>query len=81
MVASFFQSVESNCDAYLLTSGQATVRYGAATFSQDIDLWIEPSPANVERSRAALREVKARYYKLTPLLEASPVRRFASGSK
>jgi hypothetical protein len=53
----------------LLISGQATVLYGAATFSEDIDLWIEPSPENVERFRAALHQVKARYYKLTPPLE------------
>ena len=70
MIASFFQSLESQGVAYLLISGQATVLYGAATFSEDIDLWIEPSPNNVERFRAALHEVNARYYKLTPPLEA-----------
>jgi hypothetical protein len=55
-------------------SGQATVLYGAATFSEDIDLWIEPSPENVERFRTALREVNARYYKLTPPLETPYLR-------
>ena len=76
MIASFFQSLESSGVAYLLISGQATVLYGAATFSEDIDLWIEPSPENVERFRAALHQVKARYYKLTP-----PLCRGASGQQ
>lgn len=74
MIASFFQSLESHSVAYLLISGQATVLYGAATFSEDIDLWIEPSPENVERFRTALREVNARYYKLTPPLETPYLR-------
>ena len=37
MIASFFQSLETHRVAYLLISGQATVLYGAATFSEDID--------------------------------------------
>jgi hypothetical protein len=71
MIANFFQSLESHRVAYLLISGQATVLYGAATFSEDIDLWIEPSTTNISRFRAALVEVEAQYYKLTPPLEAS----------
>jgi hypothetical protein len=70
MIASFFQSLETHRVAYLLISGQATVLYGAATFSEDIDLWVEPSSGNIERFQAALSAVGARYYKLTPPLEA-----------
>ena len=69
MIANFFQSLESHRVAYLLISGQATVLYGAATFSEDIDLWVEPSAENIQRFRAALTQVGARYYKLTPPLE------------
>jgi hypothetical protein len=66
MIASFFQSLETHRVAYLLISGQATMLYGAATFSEDIDLWVEPSSGNLERFQAALSVVGARYYKLTP---------------
>jgi hypothetical protein len=71
MIANFFQNLEAHGVAYLLISGQATILYGAATFSEDIDLWIEPSPENIERFRTALRQVRATYYKLTPPLESN----------
>jgi hypothetical protein len=70
MIASFFQSLEAHGVAYLLISGQATVLYGAATFSEDIDLWVEPSDVNVQRLRTALGKVGARYHKLTPPLDS-----------
>jgi hypothetical protein len=69
MIASFFQSLEENRVAYLLISGQATVLYGAATFSEDIDLWLNPARENIERFRNALAAAGGRYYKLTPPLE------------
>src|SRR5690606_5914107 len=28
---------------WLLISGQATILYGAATFSEDVDLWVKPT--------------------------------------
>jgi hypothetical protein len=68
MTRSFFQSLENFGVPYLLISGQATVLYGAAAFSEDIDLWVEPSPENIDLLLQALRSVKARYYKLTPSL-------------
>ena len=40
MIASFFQSLEREAVAYLLVSGQATVLYGAAAFSEDVELWM-----------------------------------------
>src|SRR5215469_5851700 len=66
MIANFFRSLNSDQVDYLLISGQATVLYGAATFSEDIDLWIRPEAQNCERFLATLRSYNARYYKLTP---------------
>jgi hypothetical protein len=68
MIANFFQSLDRNGVEYLLISGQATVLYGAATFSEDIDLWINPTEKNCERFIEALCDCRARYYKLTPPL-------------
>lgn len=53
---------------YLLISGQASILYGAATFSEDVDLWIRPTPANARRLLVALAACGARIYKLTPPL-------------
>ena len=50
----------------LLISGQATVLYGAATFSEDVDLWIQPTSANAHKLLAALTECRARVHRLTP---------------
>ena len=53
MIANFFQSLNVSGTQYLLISGQATVLYGAATFSEDIDLWINPTEEDRERFMAA----------------------------
>ena len=66
MIANFFQSLNEGAVDYLLISGQATVLYGAATFSEDIDLWVHPTQENCGRFLAALRACRACYYKLTP---------------
>jgi hypothetical protein len=66
MIANFFQNLDVRHVEYLLISGQATVLYGAATFSEDIDLWINPTDENCRRLLAALRDSHAHYYKLTP---------------
>lgn len=71
MIASFFQSLDQNRVEYLLISGQAAVLYGAAAFSEDIDLWVEPAAQNLNGRRQSLAEVGARYYKLTPPLDES----------
>lgn len=68
MTTTFFRHLEERHVRWLLISGQATILYGAATFSEDIDLWLEPTADNIERFRAALRASNARYYKLTPAL-------------
>lgn len=68
MIANFFQSLDRNEVEYLLISGQATVLYGAATFSEDIDLWINPTEKNRNRFLGVLHGCGAGYYKLTPPL-------------
>jgi hypothetical protein len=66
MIASFFQRLEASGVRYLLISGQATILYGAATFSEDVDIWLKPESVNLVRFMDVLRSVRARYYKLTP---------------
>jgi hypothetical protein len=66
MIASFFQHLEDFHVKWLLISGQATILYGAATFSEDVDLWVAPTESNLECFKQALRASEARYYKLTP---------------
>ena len=68
MIANFFQSLDRHQVGHLLISGQATVLYGAATFSEDIDLWINPTEKNRDRLLRALHDCRACYYKLTPPL-------------
>ena len=53
MIASFFRHLEAQRVEWLLISGQATILYGAATFSEDIDLWVNPTERNFERFRTA----------------------------
>jgi hypothetical protein len=68
MIANFFRSLNQHRVEYLLISGQATVLYGAATFSEDIDLWLQPTEDNRSRFLTVLRDCGVRYYKLTPPL-------------
>jgi hypothetical protein len=71
MIANFFRHLDAQGARWLLVSGQATILYGAATFSEDVDLWVEPSTENLARLEVALRASGARYYKLTPPLTSS----------
>jgi len=64
-----FRSFERFGVDYLLISGQASILYGAATFSEDVDFWIRPSPRNARRTLSALASVRSRVHKLTPPLE------------
>ncbi len=75
MIGSFFQNLEQAAVEYLLISGQATILYGAATFSEDVDLWLKPGDDNVARFVDVLRAHRARYYKLTPPLVAGHIER------
>jgi len=59
MIANFFQSLSHHGVEYLLISGQATVLYGAATFSEDIDLWLHPTEDNRSRFLAELKQLRS----------------------
>ena len=71
------RAFEASDLAYLLIGGQASIVYGAATFSEDVDVWIEPSRANLDRLLAALAGCGARVHKLTPPVELRHARRVA----
>jgi len=71
---SLFRSFERFGVEYLLISGQASVLYGAATFSEDIDIWLRPARPNLARLIKALASCRARVYKLTPPLEVRYLR-------
>lgn len=75
MIANFFQNLNASKIEYLLISGQATVLYGAATFSEDIDLWLNPTAENCESFLTSLRACGARYYKLTPAFTPANLQR------
>jgi hypothetical protein len=69
-----FRSFERFGVEYLLISGQASVLYGAATFSEDVDVWIRPSVANARRLLRALAAGRGRVYKLTPPMTLANMR-------
>ena len=61
---------------YLLVSGQASVLYQAATFSEDVDLWVRADAGNLQRLRKALAALRARVRsQLTPPLTLTHARR------
>jgi len=68
-----FQTFDRHAVRYLLISGQAAVLYGAASFSEDVDVWIDPRAPNVRAFLAALAELDASVYKLTPPMTARNV--------
>ena len=63
-----FSSFERFGLEYLLISGQATVLYGAAMFSEDVDLWIRPTLENARKLMSSLAERSGRVHRLTPPL-------------
>jgi hypothetical protein len=52
---------------HLILGGQAAVAYGASQFTQDADLWVEPTARNLIRLRKALAVLHARPRLLPPL--------------
>lgn len=60
---------------YLLIGGQASILYGAANFTQDFDLWVEPSDANLRAMVKSLSSRGARVHKLTPPMTSRWMRR------
>ena len=63
---SLFRAFSGRRVQVLVIGGQAAILYGAAHFTQDLDLWIEPSARNVRRFLLALAGLRARVHKLTP---------------
>lgn len=72
---SLFRAFDASRVRYLVISGQASVLYGGAFFTQDVDLWVEPSSANLQVLLEALTRLHARVYKLTPPLSVRNLRR------
>lgn len=71
----FFLTLNKSDIRYMLISGQATVLYGAATFSEDIDLWVSPEPENWQKFIQTLRKIGAKVYKATPPLKTEFVQK------
>jgi hypothetical protein len=46
MIANFFQSLDRRGVEFLLFNGQATVLYGAAAFSEEMELWVKLTEAD-----------------------------------
>lgn len=70
-----FRSFEREGVEYLLISGQASILYGAATFSEDVDLWIRPTEGNARRVLRALTRCSSCVHKLTPPMTLRNMRR------
>lgn len=71
---SFFRNLDREGVEFVLISGQAAVLYGAATFSEDFDLWVRPTAPSLARLKTALARSGARVYKLTPSLTLAHAR-------
>lgn len=52
---------------FLIIGGQAAVIYGVSQFTQDADIWVEPTAGNVAALRRALKALHARPRFLPPL--------------
>jgi hypothetical protein len=72
---SLFRALDRERVRYLVISGQACILYGASQFTEDIDLWIQPAPGNLESFLRAMARVEAHVYKLTPPLSMKYVRK------
>lgn len=68
------RSFERSGLEYLIISGQASILYGAASFSEDLDIWIRPTRPNARRLLEALARCGARVHKLTPPLTEENMR-------
>ncbi|HEV3026846.1 MAG TPA: hypothetical protein VG457_04695 [Planctomycetota bacterium] len=70
-----FHAFERERVRFLLVGGQAAILYGAAHFTQDLDLWIRPDPRNLRAFLRGLAQSRARVHKLTPPLTVRWARR------
>jgi hypothetical protein len=72
---SLFRAFDAGRVRYLVISGQASVLYGGAFFTQDLDLWVKPMVENVRVLLIALARLRARVHKLTPPLSVRNLKR------
>ena len=56
-LAELLRALDAEAVAYVLFGGQAVNLHGIARYTEDIDLFVEPSHENVARLRRALRRV------------------------
>lgn len=70
-----FRAFERNRVQVLLIGGQAAVLYGAAHFTQDVDLWVRPDATNLRGLLRSLAKLDARVHKLTPPVTLGYARR------
>jgi hypothetical protein len=56
-VTSVLRALEQNGVHYVVFGGAALNLHGLARFTEDLDVFIEPTAANVERLKAALKSV------------------------
>src|SRR5438270_6225902 len=70
-----FSSFEAHRLEYLVIGGQAAILYGASQFTEDLDIWIQPSMRAIEALLRALADLEARVHKLTPPLTYGYARR------
>ncbi|MBI3857998.1 MAG: hypothetical protein HY293_20150 [Planctomycetes bacterium] len=72
---SFLRSLDRRGGRCLLISGQACVLYGAALFTEDVDLWLRPTARDLRALLESLASAGARVHKLTPPLTLSMLKR------
>ena len=52
----FVELLNSNVVEYLVVGGYALAAHGHPRYTGDLDIWLDPAPANVSRLLSALRE-------------------------
>lgn len=70
-----FRSFDRDRVRYLLIGGQAAILYGAAHFTQDLDLWLAPTEENLRGFLRSLARLGARVHRLTPPVTLRNARR------
>lgn len=64
---------------YLVVGGYAVIHYAEPRFTKDLELWIEPSPANAHRVAKAFREFGIPLIEITEADLAQPGTQFMLG--
>jgi hypothetical protein len=63
----------------LVIGGYAVIHHTQPRFTKDLDLWIEPTPANAKRAAAAMREFGVPLIEITEKDLATPGTQFLIG--